>query len=52
MLVAPPVIKDDVTAVKSALDRARKGFATGKTKPIAFRVAQLVNLKKGIQTLN
>jgi aldehyde dehydrogenase (NAD+) len=51
MLVAPPVIKDDVSAVKTALDRARKGFNLGKSKPIAFRIQQLGNLKNGLQTL-
>jgi aldehyde dehydrogenase (NAD+) len=35
----------------TALNRAKKAFATGKTRPIAFRIAQLQNLKNGLATL-
>lgn len=47
----PPQIKDDVAVVRIALDKTRKSFDLGKTKPINFRVTQLQNLKKGMQAM-
>ena len=45
-------IKDDASVVETALKKAAKQFADGKTKPISFRITQLKNLKKGLVTLN
>jgi hypothetical protein len=45
-------IKDDVSVVKTALIKTKRQFATGKTKEIAYRIAQLNNLKKGLHELD
>ena len=51
MLAAQP-IKDDVSVVNTALNKTKKFFATGKTKPLSFRINQLLNLKKGIISMD
>lgn len=50
-MLAPPQIKDDPAVVEAALRKASKQFADGKTKPLSFRVTQLLNLKKGLGVL-
>ena len=47
----PVVIKDDVSVVNTVFNKTKKAFADGKTKPIAFRINQLLNLKKGLKTM-
>jgi aldehyde dehydrogenase (NAD+) len=47
----PPQIKDDVAVVDTAYKKTQKQFITGKTKPIAYRISQLINLKNGIATM-
>lgn len=45
------MIKDDVSVIQSALAKTRKSFASGKTKPVEFRISQLKNLKNGLHTM-
>jgi hypothetical protein len=47
----PPQIKDDVAVVDTAFKKTQKQFLTGKTKPLAYRISQLINLKNGIATM-
>ena len=47
----PPVFDDDPELFDQAFAKVKKTFQTGETKPYAFRMAQLTNLKKGIQAL-
>lgn len=51
MQAAAP-IKDDISAVSAAHNKTKKFFATGKTKPLSFRITQLLNLKKGIISMD
>ena len=44
-------IKDDVSLVEAALKKTRATFQSGKTRPIEFRIQQLNNLKRGLQTM-
>jgi hypothetical protein len=37
-MLAPVQIKDDPAVVDSALKKAAKQFADGKTRPISFRI--------------
>jgi aldehyde dehydrogenase (NAD+) len=37
--------------VDPALTKAKQAFATGKTKPIKFRLDQLANLKRGVKEM-
>jgi aldehyde dehydrogenase (NAD+) len=45
-------IKDDVSVVKTALLKTKKQFASGKTRDLSYRIAQLNNLKKGLNELD
>ena len=45
-------IKDDVSVVVPAINKARATFNSGKTKNIQYRIAQLNALKKGMQTMS
>jgi hypothetical protein len=47
----PPQIKDDVAVVDTAYKKTQKQFLTGKTKSIAYRISQLINLKNGMATM-
>jgi len=51
MQASIPPIKDDVSVVEAALRKTRASFQSGKTRPIQFRIQQLNNLKKGLQTM-
>lgn len=44
-------VKDDVRVVERALNKARKTFNDKLTIPLQFRINQLLNLKKGMKTL-
>lgn len=46
------MIKDDVGAIKPALEAARKAFETHKTKENSFRKQQLSNFIKGLREMN
>jgi len=39
--IVPPVIKDDPAIVDSAFNKAKRAFASHKTRPYEFRLAQL-----------
>jgi aldehyde dehydrogenase (NAD+) len=44
-------IVDDPSAIAAPLERLRNSWRRHKTKSIAFRVAQLQNLQRGVQEL-
>lgn len=44
-------IEDDASLVDAAVTRLRKCYASGKTRPITYRVAQLKQLMKGLKTM-
>lgn len=48
---AEPIFEDNAQLVDDALTRLQNGFKTGKTKKYAYRVGQLKQLKKGLQTM-
>ena len=45
-------IKDDISVVAQAINKARTTFLSGKTKSIEFRIAQLKALQSGLQKMN
>ena len=47
----PPVFEDNPELFDRAFAKVKKTFMAGKTKPYKFRMAQLANLKAGLQTL-
>ena len=47
----PPVFDENPDLIDQAFARVKKTFATGKTKPYKFRMAQLASLKKGLLAL-
>ena len=47
----PPVFDDNPELFDRAFAKVKKTFESGKTKPYKFRMAQLGNLKTGLQTL-
>jgi len=51
MQASAPPIKDDVSVAEAALRKTRASFQSGKTRPIQFRIQQLNNLKKGLQSM-
>jgi len=48
----PPTFLDDPAIVTTALNRVKKTFATGKTRPYAFRLKQLQALEQQMVTMN
>jgi aldehyde dehydrogenase (NAD+) len=48
----PPTFLDDPAVVTTALNRVKKTFATGKTRPYAFRLKQLQALEQQMVTMN
>lgn len=46
--IAQPEILDNPNIVTTAFNKTKRAFGEGKTKPMAFRVQQLANLKKGL----
>ncbi|CDW83562.1 aldehyde dehydrogenase [Stylonychia lemnae] len=51
MSQAQPVIKDDVGVIDPAIKKVRKTFDSNITRPLAFRIKQLKNLKDGFIAL-
>lgn len=45
------IIKDQIAVVDSALKKTQRTFLSGKTKPVSFRITQLLNLKKSLSTM-
>ena len=48
----PPTFLDDPAVVTTALNRVKKTFAIGKTRPYAFRLKQLQALEQQMVTMN
>jgi len=48
----PPTFPDDPAVVATAINRVKTSFATGKTRPYAFRLKQLQALKQQMITMN
>jgi aldehyde dehydrogenase (NAD+) len=44
-------VRDDPSGVDSAFSKCKQSFATGKTRPISYRLSQLANLKRGIKDM-
>ena len=44
-------MRDDPNVVDPALQKCRASFATGKTRPLQFRLDQLANLKRGLKDM-
>lgn len=48
----PPTFLDDPAVVTTAINRVKKTFATGKTRPYAFRLKQLQALEQQMVTMH
>ena len=44
-------IPDDVSVIDRAMKKAQMTYATQKTRPMAFRIQQLKNLRQGIKNM-
>ena len=48
----PPTFLDDPAVVTTAINRVKKTFTTGKTRPYAFRLKQLQALEQQMVTMH